>query len=75
MTSMMINTKVEGAPEFLKTKFDDHHKDIAEKAVALYIKDHNLTRKNSPPKISKSSGSFNTCNSWTASGFLCHPNK
>ena len=45
MTSMMIHTKVEGAPEFLKTKFDDHHKDIAEKAVALYIKDRNLTPK------------------------------
>ena len=45
MTSMMIHTKVEGAPEFLKTKFDDHHKDIAERAVALYIKDHDLTPK------------------------------
>ena len=44
MTSM-INTKVKGAPEFLKTTFDAHHKDIAERAVALYIKDHDLTPK------------------------------
>ena len=42
---MMINTKVEGAPEFLKTQFDAHHKDITERAVALYIKDRNLTPK------------------------------
>jgi len=41
----MINTKVKGAPEFLKTTFDAHHKDIAERAVALYIKDHDLTPK------------------------------
>ena len=41
----MINTTVKGVPEFLKTTFDAHQKDITEKAIALYIKDHDLTPK------------------------------
>ena len=41
----MINTTVKGVPRFLTTQFDANQKDIAEKAVALYIKDHGLTPK------------------------------
>ena len=39
----MLNTTTKGVPRFLTTQFDAHHKDIAEKAVGLYIKDHELT--------------------------------
>ena len=41
----MINTTVKGVPRFLTTQFDAHNKDIAEKAVAFYIKDHGFTPK------------------------------
>ena len=41
-------------PRFLTTTFDAHNKDITEKAVALYMRDHDLTPKqfaNKPFKI------------------------
>ena len=41
----MISTATKGVPEFLKSTFDAHQKDITEKAVGLYIKDHDLTPK------------------------------
>ena len=41
--SFMINTTVKGVPRFITTQFDAHNKDVAEKAVGLYIKDHDLT--------------------------------
>ena len=40
-----MNTNTKGVPRFLTSQFDAHQKDIAEKAVALYIKDHGLTPK------------------------------
>ena len=41
----MINTTTKGVPQLLTSKFDDNQKDIAEKAVALYIKDHDMKPK------------------------------
>ena len=38
-----INTLVSGCPRFLTTQFDLHDRDITEKAVAHYIRDHDLT--------------------------------
>ena len=39
----LVNTTVKGVPRFLTTTFDAHQKDITEKAVALYIRDNDLT--------------------------------
>ena len=39
----MNNLTAKGVPRFLTTQFDAHNKDVAEKAVGLYIKDHDLT--------------------------------
>ena len=39
----MNNLTLKGVPRFLTTQFEDHNKDVAENAVALYIKDHDLT--------------------------------
>ena len=41
----LVNTTVKGVPRFLTTNFDAHQKDITEKAVALYIRDNDLTPK------------------------------
>ena len=41
----MLDTKVKGVPKFLTQKIDDHHKDITERACALYLKDRELTPK------------------------------
>ncbi len=41
----MANKQKDGCPKFLTTTFDAHQKDITEKAVALYIRDHELTPK------------------------------
>ena len=40
-----INTLVGGCPRFLTKNFDLHDRDITEKAVAHYIRDHGLTPK------------------------------
>ena len=41
----LVNTTVKGVPRFLTTTFDANQKDITEKAVAHYIRDHDLTPK------------------------------
>ena len=41
----MVNTTVKGVPRFLTSNFDAHQKDITEKAVADYIREHDLTPK------------------------------
>ena len=40
-----INTATKGVPKLLTMQCDDNHKDIAEKAIALYIRDRGLTPK------------------------------
>ena len=45
----MINTTTGGVPRFLTTQFDARMKDIAEKAVALYLRVNKIT----PKKFSK----------------------
>ena len=41
----MANRLLSGCPRFLTTTFDAHQKDITEKAVASYMRDHDLTPK------------------------------
>ena len=39
----MNNLTKTGIPRFLTTQYDAHHKDVSEKAVGLYIRNHGLT--------------------------------
>ena len=41
----MVNTTAKGVPRFLTSNFDAHQKDCTEKAVAHYIREHDLTPK------------------------------
>ena len=41
----MINTNTKEVPKLLTMQFDAYHRDVAEKAVALFIKDHGSTPK------------------------------
>ena len=43
--SSPVNTTVRGVPRLLTTNFDAHHKDVAEKAVAHYMRDEGMTPK------------------------------